>query len=398
MDDGHEARRAAVLTDMADNVPVHGHVDARFLAVADAFAANFHEQEEGTPAECGAALAVYLEGEPVVDLWGGYADKQRTRPWGRDTIVCVMSTTKGAASLCAHRLADAGTLDFDAPVARYWPEFAAGGKEAIPVHMVMSHRSGLAAVREPLPAEALFDWEAMTSALARAEPWWEPGTMFGYHAFTFGWLVGELVRRIDGRGLGTYFREEVAEPLGLDWLIAFGSEHDGRVAQVLSPPYDPDAVRPDPESLGGKAIGNPPGTFRSLNTREWRAAEIPAANGHTTARAAARMYAALAQGGELDGVRLLSQEAIERAAVERSDGVEATLGGEMRFGLGFQLNRPPNLGPNLRAFGHAGYGGSLGFADPDARIGFGYTPNQYLAGLGDDPRRARILQALYDAL
>ena len=382
---------------MAGNVTVHGHADARFRAVADAFAANF-DPRDGVPAECGAALAVYLDGQPVVDLWGGYADKQRSRPWERDTIVCVMSATKGAASLCAHRLADAGKLDFDAPVARYWPEFAQGGKAAIPVHMLLSHRSGLAAVREPLPAEALFDWDAMTAALARAEPWWAPGTMFGYHAFTFGWLVGELVRRIDGRGPGAYFREEVAGPLGLDWLIGFGPEHDARVAQVLSPPYDPNAVRPDPESLGGKAIGNPPGIFRGLNTRAWRAAEIPAANGHTTAHAAARMYAALAQDGELDGVRLLSPEAIDRATVERSDGVEATLGGEMRFGLGFQLNRPPNLGPSPRAFGHAGYGGALGFADPDARIGFGYTPNQYLAGLGDDPRRARILQALYAAL
>ena len=379
------------------DVTVQGHADARFRAVADAFAANFDQQGPG-PGECGAALAVYLEGELVVDLWGGYADRERSRPWERDTIVCVMSTTKGAASLCAHRLADEGKLDFDAPVARYWPEFAGGGKASIPVHMLLSHRSGLAAVREPLPAEALFDWEAMTAALARAEPWWEPGTMHGYHAFTFGWLVGELVRRIDGRGLGTYFRDEIAGPLGLDWLIGFGPEHDARVAQVLSPPYDPSAARPDSESLAGKAVGNPPGIFRSLNTRTWRAAEIPAANGHTNARAAARMYAALALGGELDGVRVVSQEAIERAIVERSDGVEATLSGEMRFGLGFQLNRPPVFGPSPRAFGHAGYGGSLGFADPDARLGFGYTPNQYLAGLGDDPRRSTVLRALYDAL
>ena len=396
MVEGHDADRPAVLTAMSD-VTVQGHADARFRAVADAFAANFDQQGPG-PGECGAALAVYLEGELVVDLWGGYADRERSRPWEQDTIVCVMSTTKGAASLCAHRLADEGKLDFDAPVARYWPEFAAGGKASIPVHMLLSHRSGLAAVREPLAAEALFDWGAMTTALARAEPWWEPGTMHGYHAFTFGWLVGELVRRIDGRGLGTYFRDEIAGPLGLDWLIGFGPEHDARVAQVLSPPYDPSAVRPDPESLAGKAVGNPPGIFRMLNTREWRAAEIPAANGHTNARAAAWMYAALAQGGELDGVRVVSQEAIERAIVERSNGVEATLGGEMRFGLGFQLNRPPVLGPNPRAFGHAGYGGSLGFADPDARLGFGYTPNQYLAGLGDDPRRSTVLRALYDAL
>ncbi len=396
MVEGHDAARPALLTAMSD-VTVHGNADARFRAVADAFAANFDQQGPG-PSECGAALAVYLEGELVVDLWGGYADRERSRPWERDTIVCVMSTTKGAASLCAHRLADEGKLDFDAPVARYWPEFAAGGKASIPVHMLLSHRSGLAAVREPLAAEALFDWEAMTTALARAEPWWEPGTMHGYHAFTFGWLVGELVRRIDGRGLGTYFRDEIAGPLGLDWLIGFGPEQDARVAQVLSPPYEPSAARPDPKSLAGKAVGNPPGIFRMLNTREWRAAEIPAANGHTNARAAARMYAALAQGGELDGVRVVSAEAIERAIVERSDGVEATLGGEMRFGLGFQLNRPPNHGPNPRAFGHAGYGGSLGFADPEARLGFGYTPNQYLAGLGDDPRRSTVLRALYDAL
>jgi len=378
---------------MHEGISIHGDVNSRFGATADVFVGNLRERDE-----VGAALAVYFEGELVLDLWGGYADKARTRPWERDTIVCVMSTTKGATALCALQLADQGRLDFDAPVARYWPEFGAAGKDSIPVHMLMSHQAGLAAVREPLPREALFDWQTMTSALARAQPWWEPGTAYGYHAFTFGWLVGEIVRRIDGRSLGTYFRDEIAMPLGLDWLIGFGPEHDSRVAEVVSPPRERTAQRPHLAPLYLKAMSNPPGLFRSLNSRQWRAAEVPAANGHTNARSVARLYAALALGGELEGLRLLSEETLGQAVQERSKGVDLTMGIEMRFGLGFQLNLPPGFGPNLRAFGHAGAGGSLGFADPETGLSVSYTPNQHLAGMGEDPRKAALIRTIYEAL
>ena len=389
---------------MAATVEIHGVCDHRFREVHDAFAENFAHR-----GEVGAAVSVTVEGHHVVDLWAGHADEQRTSPWERDTITCVFSCTKAMAALCAHRLVDQGLLDLDAPVARYWPEFAQGGKEELPVRYLLSHRAGLPAVKEPLPLEAHYEWERMIAALERQEPWWEPGAKFGYHTLTFGWLVGELVRRVSGkRSLGAYFREEVAEPLGLDYHIGFGPEHDPRAAEIIlapppenPPPVDPAAAEIRSRWSGASGINLQGMIARGMmNTREWRAAEIPAANGYADARAQARVYGALAVGGEMDGVRVLSREAIEAAMVEQSNETDQVNGMHLRFGLGFVLPHPGMyLGPSTRVIGHAGAGGALGFADLDAGVGFGYVMNQMQGGGPEgDPRWRPLIDAAYVTL
>jgi CubicO group peptidase (beta-lactamase class C family) len=381
---------------------VQGECHPRFQSVRDAFARNLRDQDE-----VGAAVAVVIDGEPVVDLWGGHADLGCTQPWQRDTLVNVYSCTKGMTALCAHRLVSEGRLDLDAPVTRYWPEFAQAGKAELPVRWLLGHRAGLAAVRELLPNEALFDWSAMCAALAAEAPWWTPGTAHGYHAVTFGWLVGEVVRRITGKSLGTYFREEVAEPLGVEFHIGLAEEEHGRVAEmstIPSPPPDADGVQlgsiilADPESLAARAFLNPPSLAHGVNHSAWRTAEIPGANGHATARALARIYGVLARGGEADGHRLLDARGIERCREEQSHGPDRVLMVATRFGLGFMLSqdRPDaSFGPNPGAFGHPGAGGSVGFADPSARVGFGYVMNRMGPHILLDPRAVALIDATY---
>ncbi len=382
---------------------IEGNCDARFAPVRAAFADNFESR-----GDVGAAVAVTIDGKPVVDLWGGYADKARNRPWTRDTIVNVYSATKGIAATCLNRLVDQGRVDLDAPVARYWPEFAQAGKERLPVRWLLSHRAGLPAVRKPLPPDALLRWDVMTTALAEQEPWWEPGTKHGYHALTFGHLVGEVVRRVSGKSIGAYCREEIAGPLGLDFHIGLDPREDSRCAEVIAAPAPPpgqhnplaDAAK-DPQSITAKAVNNPPGALKldTINSRAWRGAEIPAANGHTNARALSRFYGTLARGGELDGVRILSPAQIERCRTQESDGIDAVLSVPMRFGLGYRLTQPAaKYGPNPHSFGHTGAGGSLGFADPDAKLGFAYTMNQMGSQLLLDPRVAVLLEAIYSSI
>ena len=382
------------------NLTIDGTCDSRFRGVQDAFADNFSRH-----GEVGAGVAVTVDGRPVVDLWAGHADAARTRPWTRDTIVNVASTTKGLTAICAHHLVDRGLLDLEAPVASYWPEFAQAGKAAIPVHFLLSHRAGLPAIDAPLPTEAFYDWDQMTRALAAQKPWWEPGMQHGYHAFTFGWLVGEVVRRITGKSLGTYWREEVAEPLGLDCHIGLAAEHDARVAEFIPiPPSLPDLEQELAKNAGPmvqKAFNNPPKTVADMNTIAWRRAEIPAGNAHTNARALARVYGALACKGEVDGVQVLSPGSIARARTEQASGPDAVLFGlPSRFGLGFflPLEGMASWSPSASAFGHPGAGGSLGFADPEARVGFGYVMNQMQAGMPPDPRALRLVDALYTSL
>ena len=392
-----------MVTAAMDRAAVHGVCDSRLQGVRDAFVENF-----ARGSEVGATVAATVDGKLVVDLWAGHADAARTRPWTRDTIVDIASSTKGLTTICAHRLVDAGLLDLEAPVARYWPEFAQAGKATIPVHFLLSHRAGLPAIDEPLPTEALYDWNRMTSALAAQKPSWEPGTRHGYHIFTFGYLVGEVVRRITGKSLGTYFREEVAGPLNLDCHIGLAAEHDARVAEFIAapppPPGQPDVLAALLKQAGPmveKAHLNPPWTFADRNTRAWRAAEIPAGNAHTTARALARVYGALACGGEVDGVRVLNPASIERARTVQDTGPDAVLFGlPTRFGLGFSL---PSNGvgfgaASTSAFGCPGGGGSIGFADPEARVGFGYVMNQAQDAMPPDPRALRLIDALYAAL
>jgi CubicO group peptidase (beta-lactamase class C family) len=383
-------------------VPVHGICDTRFTALLDQFLAHFHAL-----GETGAALAVMLDGKLVVDVWAGHSDAARTQPWQHDSIVNVYSTTKGITALCAHRLVEHGRLDLDAPVARYWPEFAAAGKDTLPVRYLLSHQAGLAAVREPLNPSNLSEWDTVTRALARQAPWWEPGTKHGYHAMTYGWLVGEVIRRISGRSVGAFFRDEIGGPLGIDFHIGFGPELDARVAALIPPPPPgPNEldllaeILKEPESLLAKSFINPPVLPELGNTREWRAAELPAANGHTNARALARLYGTLACGGSLDGVHVLAPATIEQASAEQADGPDALLPLHTRFALGFMLSTPTEkMGPNPRTFGHGGMGGSLAFADPEARLGFGYVMNEMHAGLWlIDPRPRQLIDVLYQIL
>jgi CubicO group peptidase (beta-lactamase class C family) len=383
---------------------IHGHVHPRFTRVRDAFAKEFADGNE-----LGASLCLTHEDEVVVDVWAGFQDGARTLPWQRDTLVNVYSTTKGISALALHRLVDEGKVDLDAPVARYWPEFAAAGKERLPVRYLLSHQAGLAAVREKIAPADIYDWSKITRLLAEQAPFWEPGKAHGYHALTMGWLVGEVVRRLRGKKIGEVVREEIARPLGVRFEIGFGPELDGDVAPLVQgpvhapPPGTPDmltAITQDPEGLLAKAFANPPLLTMSPNDRAWRAAELPAANGHSNAHSLARIYAALANGGATQGVRLLSPEAIERARAEQAHGRDQVLPLVTRLCLGWFLPTADEpLGPNPRVFGHGGAGGSFSLADPENRLSFGYTMNLMHTGVWlVDPRPRRLLAAAYTCL
>lgn len=384
---------------------LQGSCDARFEKLRGAFAQSFERPDKQ---EVGAAVAVWRGGKLVADLWGGFADAAKTKPWARDTIANVYSTTKGMTALCALRLAERGALDLDAPVARYWPEFAASGKATIPVRWLLTHQAGLAAVREKLPDEALFNPRVVCEALAAQAPWWEPGTQHGYHAVTFGHLVGEVVRRVDGRTLGNYFREELAQPLGLDFHVGVPESALARCAEMIPTPVAPgekDALATFATEGGGASVtafafNNPRQRRGTVNSEAWRRAELPAANGHSDARSLAKVYGILAAGGAHEGVQVLSPEWTQRARTEQVFGKDAVLMGmPTRFGLGFMLRHDLlPLGPNKNSFGHPGAGGSIAFADPDAGIGFAYVMNQMQAGVAGDPRGYRLIKAVYAGL
>jgi CubicO group peptidase (beta-lactamase class C family) len=362
--------------------------------------------------EVGAALAVCVDKEPVVDLWAGHADAARTRPWQRDTLVNLFSVGKAISAVCLLRLVEAGRVDLEAPVARYWPEFAQAGKARVPVRYPLTHQAGLPAVARALPPEAWGDWTQMTEALAAQEPWWEPGTGHGYHVNTQGFLIGEVIRRVTGQSIGAYFRTELGGPAGIDWHWGFGPEHDDRCADYLLPPPSPERdafdrrLRGDGGPLEGLALMRLRAHFirtnfsgmSIMNSRAWRAAEVPSTNGHGNARAVARLYAALATDGRLDGVHVLGPEMVARAIEEQAHGPDLVLERPTRYGLGFQLTMPARkLGPGPRAFGHFGAGGSLGFADPDARVAIGYAMNQGRPGW-QHPHVRRLIDLVYAAL
>lgn len=379
---------------------VHGHCDEKFAAVRRAFAENL-----ASNGDVGAAVAVTIDGETVVDLWGGWADRARTRPWERDTLVTVYSTTKGLTAIAAHRLVEEGKLDLNKPAAHYWPEFAQAGKADVPVHMLLSHRAGLPTVDRKLPPGAIYDWEMMTNALAESTLFWEPGTRHGYHGLTYGWLVGELVRRVSGTTFGTFFRTELAMPLRLDAHIGIGPEHDHRIAEMIAPEVTPEVIerramiesRLDPKILA--AQGNIQLEPDVHNSEGWKRSEIPAANGHSDARSLARVYGALSMNGEIDGVHVLSPEAIRDATAEQAAGPDAMLQWNTRFAQGFWLSTiDAPMGPSSRNFGHPGSGGSVGFADPDRHIGFGYVMNRMKAGLLVGGTGQRLTEALYASI
>ncbi|EFL29987.1 beta-lactamase [Streptomyces viridochromogenes DSM 40736] len=388
---------------MSENeVQVRGHCDARFTAVREAFEENFRER-----GELGAAVAVTVGGRTVVDLWGGWSDAARTRTWERDTVVNVWSTTKGPVALCAHILADRGLVDLDAPVSVYWPEFAAAGKEKVLVRHLLSHRAGLAGLREPHTLEQLCDWELTTQRLAATEPWWEPGTRSGYHALTYGHLVGEVVRRVSGLLPGAFLEREVTGPLGIDFTIGLPEKESGRAAELVGPPpagnSEQAAAFAQLAPAAVAALTNPPVSAAGAGTPGWRAAEIPAANGHGTARAVADLYGVFAGRGSYGGRRVLSAEAAERAREGQGSSLDlvlgAGLGRETEAGLGLWLSGPHgSYGPNPRAFGHDGYGGSCGLADPEAEVSMGYVMNRMGPHITDDPRKTALVDALYRAV
>jgi CubicO group peptidase (beta-lactamase class C family) len=378
-------------------VDVEGYCAPRFARVKDAFAKNFAVEHE-----VGASFAATIDGELVVDLWGGSADAAGVRPWQRDTLANVWSTTKAMCALSAHMLVDRGQLELDAPVARYWPEFAAAGKESLPVRWLFSHQAGLAGLSESLPAEALLDWPRFIAALAAQKPLWQPGTRSGYHGLTFGHLLGELVRRSDGRSPGRFFREEVAEPLHAEFWIGLPESEEKRVAEMIPPdPPQPLAALPAPGDKQyelRRALANPAVTPAIANPRAWRAAEVPAANGQANARGAARVMAALACGGSLDGVKLLGEATLANAIAEQCYGRDLVLG-PMRWGLGFMLvSKDLPLSPNPRSFGHGGWGGSFALADCDARLSLAYVMNRMSPGTTGDKRLGRLLRAVYGGL
>lgn len=386
---------------------IDGYLAPGFEGVGDAFRANFDSH-----GEVGASFCLYVGGEKVVDLWGGVADLATGRPYAEDTLQMVFSTTKGPVAVCANQLIDQGLLDPDAPVSTYWPEFAQAGKADITVRWLLCHKAGLPVIDKPLTLDETLSWDPVIVALEEQEPVWEPGTAHGYHAVTFGYLVGELVRRVSGLSVGAYFAEHVAAPLGLEFWIGLPAEEFPRVAPLRAIDLpDNENVRMvldqllGPDSLVGKALRAPSGvligddgvlSISRFNEQRVLAAEIPAANGVGNARSLARMYAACI--GEVDGVRLLSPEQLARATECQTTGPDKVMFFESKFGLGFMLSGAFSSYGGPRGFGHTGSGGSMGYADPDAGIGYGYVMNQMMPNMIGDARTVGLTEACYEAV
>jgi CubicO group peptidase (beta-lactamase class C family) len=396
----------------AQAAPVEGHCEERFAAVADEFRRNFAER-----GELGASVAVKVGGETVVDLWGGFADAERTRPWEQDTVCVVFSCTKGVVALAAHMLAVSGSLDFDAPVARYWPDFAAAGKEGVLVRHLLTHQAGLPAVRAPLGPGALYDWDRMVEVLAAEEPFWRPGSTHGYHGLTFGFLVGEVIRRASGVSVGEFIRREIAGSLGIDFTLGLPAEEHGRVSHVIGPrPPEPGepvsrylmAAMTDPTSMQALMLANNGGY---LLPEEWDtpaalSAEIPAAGGVSNARALAELYSAVVHERAVGSVRFGWEDIVRMGAVQSAAVEEVMLFAPGRWTLGFMKGAvsPAGVEPAARtvlsedAFGHTGHGGSIGFCDPVADLSFAYVMNQMDPDLGLSAKGQSLVDAVYRAL
>jgi CubicO group peptidase (beta-lactamase class C family) len=379
-----------------DRGAVRGAFDPRFEAVVDAFSRNFTEH-----GEVGGACAVYKHGRCVVDLWGGIADPANGRPWLRETTALAFSVAKGLTATCIHRLIEQGALDIDRPVADYWPEFGCNGKESITTRMVLTHRAGLAAVDGELTLEQVLASDPVVAAIAAQGPNWPPGTAHGYHARSFGWILGEIVRRLSGRSLGRYFADEIAAPLGLRLWIGLPEEEIRNCARLIPPAGGSPAVAAllGADSLTGRVMSGPSKLFGydgMWNRPEVLRAEMPSSNGVGDARSLARFYAALI--GEVDRVRLLSTAQLAKACEVQVRGPDKVILRESCFGLGYALQ--PFLAPGAgeRAFGHGGAGGAVAFADPDAWLGFGYVMNKMQFSTVPDPRTHGLVRATYASL
>ncbi len=373
-------------------VPIQGQCDAKFEAVKAAFETNFREFND-----IGASVAITLDGEFVVDLWGGYLDSARTDPWQEDTLVNVWSSTKTMAAMSLLLLADKGEVDLYAPAAKYWPEFAQNGKDSVEVRTFLSHSAGLSGMDETVSTEALYDWDWMTNTLAKQAPWWEPGTQSGYHALTQGHLIGEIVRRVTGQSIGNFYRQEIAEPLGADFHIGTSEEIDQRVADLF-PPEAPIEIE-QTDTIASRTFRNPAVEAKAANTRAWRAAEIPAANGQGNARAIVRAQTPMACEGSAFGKTIMSPEGTRRVFDKQTAGMDLALGIPVVFGMGYGISADPMpLGPNEHIAYWGGYGGSVVLIDQDARLCFSYVMNRMEAGLVGDVRGFNLLQATYQSL
>ncbi len=382
-----------------NDIEIKGYIKPGFEKVGDAFIKNFKELRE-----LGAGVSVFLGEESVVDIWGGL--KSDGQKWQKDTLVNVWSTTKGFTSLAIHMLKSRGLLDFDKPVAYYWEEFAAAGKAEIPVRQILNHRSGMACWKKEQPVDILYDWEAAVRLLAEQEPLWEPGKFSGYHLLSYGHLAGEILRRIDGRMIDRFIQEEIADPLGLDFNMPVAEDDFRRISDVA---LMPDATKISTESraklseIARLAFTNPLAKVFDANSTKWRQAVIPAANGHTTARDVAKLYALLANGGSFKETTLVSAEDIENMRQPSEPGVDLILGAgmdnkEMIWGMGYRINHDNSYGANSRAFYHGGFGGSLGFCDPEAGLGFGYVMNRMDLSSRSGSRAANLVNAVYDCI
>lgn len=391
-------------------VELQGHCPDRWQPVAEAFRANFSELGEE-----GAALAVYRAGEPILSLWAG--DAAPGQPWQERTQTNLFSASKGLVALAALQLVADGALDLDRPVANYWPEFAQAGKRDITVRQILCHRSGVSALEERVPEQAIFDWDEMTERVADARPWWAPGEHQGYSPFLFGWILGELVRRVGAEAsFGDYIRARVAEPLGLELGFGAGTERAPLaqmrplkramgVSQAASAGANSQSLgqimKADPRGVTNRAFSNPMTLMTASNSDDWRQAQIPAANGHSSARDLAAVYGALANAGQLNGHTLMAADSLALCSEEQSFESDRVLGLPLRFGHGFMLSQKRadcRFGRGRGAFGHPGAGGCLGFADPDYGVGFGYVTARMGQSLLIDPRPQHLIDALYQCL
>jgi CubicO group peptidase (beta-lactamase class C family) len=376
---------------------VHGHAEAPFDKVAEALG-----EELASGAEVGAAIAIDVDGESVLDIWGGYADAAKTVPWGEDTIVNVWSSTKTVTSLAGLMLADRGLLDLDAPVATYWPEFGANGKEDVRVRHVLSHTSGVAGWQQRITTDDLFDWDKATSLLAAQAPWWEPGTASGYQALNFGFLVGELVARTAGMSLKEFVRDEIAGPLEADFQFGARPEDASRIAKLIPPPpFDiPFDAMPE-DSPMRKTLTNPAPDPEIAHSTAWRNADLGAVNGHGNARSLARMLSPVSLGGTANGVELLSSKTIERIFDVQSHGPDLVLAAPLKFGIGYALATPevlPFVPPGERVCFWGGWGGSVVLINPDRRTTATYVMNKMGQGTLGNERTARYATLIYEAI
>jgi len=373
-------------------VEVQGVCPDRYARVRDAFVANFDNDLEH-----GARFALAVEGEIVIDLWAGFADRKKTLPFTDRTLTPVFSTTKAVTSLIVARAVGQGRIDYAQPVADLWPEFAQAGKGAITVEQCMSHQDGLAAFIEPMEPSLWFDWDAVCARLAAMAPLWEPGTASGYHPVTFGYTAGEIFRRATGRTIGKALREDLAEPFGLDLWIGLPDSEHGRVAEIVKPPAMANLGEMTPlKKAAFMAAWSSPG---GRGTADWRRMELPSANGHATAPALARMMGALANDGRLDGKEVLSSGTAAEASRQRIAGRDLVLPFDLSWGAGLLRNQGLDIyGPGADSFGHSGWGGSCAFADPERRISGAYVMNRQSPHLIGDPRPVGLIDAVYSAL